>query len=254
MKKYISSIIIFLFSISISIAQSNSGFSFQTRIGLAGDQRNQQATYNSFETSHSIHPGLSWAGGAAYQYFYKPYLGLKIGLMYEFARFTRGEEYQYQNFQGINRSGEISRQFTNQTLLIPLQLLWQKNRFGLSTGIISNIHLTTKLEEEHIFFEEKVETSRVQSTFQSGEFIEYEFGDWRKTNLDKKLSFQFVLGVYFQLSPRLSIDLEYKDFISKNLLIHEISNFDVIGTWIETDDPFAQNISLGINWAIAGSN
>ena len=253
MKKYLYPFLLFLLSSSISIAQPNSGFNFHTRIGLVGDHKDQEATYESFETSHSVQTNLAWAVGAAYQYFHKQHLGLKTGLMYEHNQFTRVEEYQYQNFRGVNHSGKISRQYTNHSLLVPLQLLWQKNKFGLSTGLITNIHLKTKAEEEHIFFEEKVETSRTQNAFHSGGFIGDEALDWTKTDLDKRISFQFVLGIYYQLSPMLSIDLEYKDFISKNLLIQEISNFDVGGTWTETYDPFAQSISVGLNWSLATS-
>ena len=250
MKKHLFTSVLFILLYAFSIAQSNKGFGVQLRVGQTGDHINVQPTYESFETSHSAKSGLSWAAGINYRFFYGKYAGLKFGALYEQDEFTRIEEYQYQSFQNINRGGEITRQYANRSILMPFQCFWQFNKVGFSASLIYNYHLKTKMENEHIFFEEGTEAFRSKETVQSGEFVDYGFGDWEKIDLEKKLDTQWAVGVYFQITPNLILDVEYKDYIGKNLLVQEIKNYDVIGTFERTNDPFARNVSLGVNWLI----
>ena len=239
----------FIASLSFAEAQTN-GFMLQASLGLVGDHNNQQATYSSFKTTHSFQSTISWAGGLAYQRFFSKRLGVKTGLLYEYAPVSRLEIYEYLRFRGVLRRGEINRRFINQSLLLPLQLRWQGKGIGFSAGLISNLHLSTKLEQNLIFFDDGVEINRGENSFQSGDFTVTGLGDTEKIYLEKKINFQLVFGVSISLNPRLALDLEYKDFLGQNLLVQEVTNYDVSGTFVHTFAPFARSFSLGISWII----
>lgn len=246
MKKHLLSLLIFFLLISFSFAQNKAGLSIQTRIGILGDAKNIEPTYQSFETTHDFNPGFNWAAGLNFQFFYSEKLGQRIGLLYESGQFTRIENYQYENFRGTIRSGENTRQYNNQSLLMPVQFLWQPGKVGLSFGIISNLHLKTKMDQERVFFEDGVETLRLQRNYESGTFVDYEFGDWEKFFIDKVMDFQWTIGIYFPISNRIMLDVEYKNLIGKNYLVRELHQYDVIGNVFDFFDAYGQNFSIGI--------
>jgi hypothetical protein len=105
------------------------------------------------------------------------------------------------------------------------------------------------LEEEHIFFVQGKESSRSQAAYESGEYVEFDWGDWYRTDLEETFDVQLILSMYVYLTSNFSLDIQYKGFISDALLVREISNYDVIGTFTDTYDPFARSHwSLGVNW------
>jgi len=246
---------LFLFSLFLStglFSQNQSSFFVQARIGQTGNTNNVTPTYESFETTHQIEKGVTWAAGIGYQYypFQNRNWGLKSTLLFEQAQFSRTESYQFQQFNGTNRSGDIHRDFTNVSLLNPLQFFSQFGKFGFSAGVIANFHIKNKFDEEHIFYLEGVENGRSQREFESGTYLEFPFGDWEQTEMENRLSFQWVIGAFFNISPRWSIDLEYKNHFGNNQLVQEISNYDVIGTFFDQYDVLSQTVSLGLNWRL----
>lgn len=239
----------FIASLSFAEAQTN-GLMLQASFGLMGDRNNQQPTYSSFETRYSFKSTISWTAGLAYQRFFSKGLGIKARLLYEYAPVTRFENYQYRNFRDVFYNGEISRQFSNQYLVLPLQLHWQGKKIGFSAGIITNFHLKTKLEQEQVFFESSEEIGRTQRSFQSGDYFSQDWGDTEKIYLEDKFSFQIAFGLHIPLGQKFLLNVEYKDFIKQNLLVREATNYDVIGTYVDTFDPFARSITMGISWII----
>ncbi len=251
MKKILSYIFVFIVGLSTANAQGVAGLNLEFKIGTAGDKMNQESTYASFETSYLVEHGLSIAVGESYQFFFTTKAGLKIGALYEYSRHSKIEQYHYiLFFNQIKRSGDITRKYINQSVLLPFQFLWQERKIGFSTGIITNFHLSADLEQEHVFFEDGAEISRSTRNHRSGGVTGDSFGDWEKTDLERQFSFQWTLGLYFIISPKVSIDVAYKNFINQNLLEVEVKNFDVSDTFKRTYDPLAHSLTVGINWRI----
>ena len=244
-------LLILLFSVtSLLFAQNQSNFFLQSRVGISGDAKNLTPTYESFDTNYELARGRSWAAGIGYEFYPKARKnwGLKSSLLYENAKFNRIENYHYSTFSGDQRGGKITRTHTNQTLQNPLQIFIKGKSLGVSAGIITVFHLHSKFDQEHQFFLNGMDEGKSNRTYKTGTYNEFFFGDWERIDMERPLSWQWVVGFSFDFTSRWTIDLEYKNYFGNNQLEQEISNYDVASNFIERFDVLSQNLSLGLTW------
>ena len=240
-------IILLLHFPMVCIGQVKQSLSLTVITGIMLDNVDSAPTYSSFHTRHSSKTYTRWSAGIGYQRSVMGKLGIKLNALYSRYRLDRLEEYNYVASQ--NRGGNISCAFYNESVLVPIQLIWQQNKLTFGAGLALQFHLPTYLEEEHVFFIEGEEVQRVQSNYRSGDFIEYDTGDWEKISLDNSVDYQFVLSATYFVANRLAVEIQFRDRLSANGMFREIYNYDAGTTERRLSTPFgSSSLSLGISW------
>lgn len=254
--KKLTPILLFIFSLSNLVAQNQSIFNIQSKFGIAIFEKLEDPTNKSEENIYSTDPGLNFSGGFSYCNKTSSIVNFNIGILYEKAKFSRitNSPVPSNPFTTINQT---TYQFKTESLLVPFNFQLEVEKWlNLSFGVICIRHFSTVLNISERSIVNGVKSKATnKGTYKDGDNSTYTYyvggnhwtnlrGGKSKVKLENKLNFQFSLGCHFKLSQLLNLDVEYRQYFTKNRLnsITHSSKTSFL--------PFAKTLSAGISFNI----
>ncbi len=228
-----------------------SGFMTYAKFGVGIFEKKPEQTYSNFETKLELGTGMNMSTGIDYQLFLRNKWSLSFGLGYEYSQFLRKEEYNYINNRNQLRGGKIKEKLQSHNLILPIKSFFHHKKISVSLGVISTYHLATRLNLYRAFFLQEDLVSESTKTLKDGSYMETSFQgltDWEKINLEKKFNFQGVVGIHIPVYSQFQIDLEYRRYLTQNLLVSELKQYDVANNYFQYYDIFGGSFLIQLKW------
>lgn len=220
----------------LSSAQHWLSIGIKADIGLSGLAGTEEIPPVLEETTIAYYiPNFSSALGLTGEYYFgkKRNLGLSIGLLSNFASYTRHENLKFQNLITGLAGGEAhsTKTFRLIDLLVPVKFNYRFKKVSFSAGIINTWHLFAEGERNTRFREFNPNTpwDNFNPRSFSTKKVKKEEGVFpENTVFERRFTPQITFGVAYEISNVLNIGLEFSNYLRANHIQHTFLSFDTI--------------------------
>ncbi len=252
--------ILFLF-LSVFLFGQKGSLSFQVKQGMTGFEIKK---FDNSSYDKIIGGDFSIGLDYSYSFFKKKYFAGSFGILWNTSSFAERRIHET-NFGFVfnvptsisPRREETTYRFHINSILFPLKIKTQVRKIGISLGLISRYHLSTKMLFEEIteVISAPLDYEVVAITYKAGETIldsPLNYGRGEQLFLKDKMDIQFLFGLGFFLNERISFELEYRDLLYNNNFL-KMRRETFFGEWnipSRKYDFSLATISIGVNYRI----
>lgn len=251
--------LLFLFCSVLLFGQQHS-LNFQVKQGIT-NFKNLKRDYSGSEKFNILGGDFSIGFNYRYSFFKEKYFTGSVGVLWNHFSFSKRiisrtnywinapSFYPYEGYENTDR-------FQTHSINFPIAVKTQVRKIGFSLGLISRVHLSSKLFYENLkkIKNAPLEYDLLKITYEAGETISdspLNSGREQRAYLKNKMDIQYLFGVEFFLHERMSFELEYRNLIYDNYFIVASESYTGLKNgYVERYEFSLGTISIGVNCRI----